>query len=501
MGMYLLVAVSAFVGAPVDAQPTAHLELRILDSATLLPIPCRVHFSNEAGEPQKPANMPFFRDHFVCEGSVELSIAPGSYSYEIERGPEYEIARGEVTPAADQEFSVEVKLRRIANLPDRGWYPGDLHVHRPVEDIELLMRAEDLYVAPVITWWNKKNLWSDQPLPGDPLVRFDANRFYHLTGGEDERNGGAFLYFNRNEPLEIRDADKEWPSPIAFLESKGSDTWIDIEKPFWWDVPVALAHGFGDSIGLANNHMCRGSMYETEAWGNPRDTERLPPPRGNGFWSQEIYYHILNCGFRLPPSAGSASGVLPNPVGYNRVYVYVPGELSHERWWDGLRAGKSFVTNGPLLLVRANGELPGHVFTADSSIEIALTAELIARDPISTIEIIKNGAVDRTIPYAEWKKTNSLGSISFDESGWFIVRTIADVPHTFRFASTAPFYVEIGDSPKRISKNSAQLFVDWVNERANAIQIEDPDQRAEVMKYHESAIAFWRNLTDTSSAD
>ena len=28
-----------------------------------------------------------------------------------------------------------------------------------------------------------------------------------------------------------------------------------------------------------------------------------------------IYYHLLNCGLRVPPSAGSASGVLPNPVG------------------------------------------------------------------------------------------------------------------------------------------------------------------------------------------
>ena len=47
------------------------------------------------------------------------------------------------------------------------------------------------------------------------------------------------------------------------------------------------------------------------------------PRSGNGYWSQEIYYHLLNCGLRLPPSAGSASGVLPNPVGYNRVYVHV----------------------------------------------------------------------------------------------------------------------------------------------------------------------------------
>jgi len=31
-----------------------------------------------------------------------------------------------------------------------------------------------------------------------------------------------------------------------------------------------------NSIGLANNHMCRDRMYESEAWGKPRFVERLP---------------------------------------------------------------------------------------------------------------------------------------------------------------------------------------------------------------------------------
>ena len=41
------------------------------------------------------------------------------------------------------------------------------------------MQAEDLHVAPVITWWNKQNLWAQKKLPEKALVRFDGNRFYH----------------------------------------------------------------------------------------------------------------------------------------------------------------------------------------------------------------------------------------------------------------------------------------------------------------------------------
>ena len=130
--------------------------------------------------------------------------------------------------------------------------------------------------------------------------------------------------------------------------------------------------------------IARHERLAVEPEGRPRDAKRLPPPRGNGFWTQEIYYHILNCGLRIPPSAGSASGVLNNPVGYNRVYVHLGPDCSYARWWEGLRAGRSFVTNGPLLRVQAGGQLPGHVFSSPGRKELVLEvkAALTTREPI-----------------------------------------------------------------------------------------------------------------------
>src|SRR5437879_5633083 len=150
------------------------------------------------------------------------------------------------------------------------------------------MQAEDLHVAPVITWWNNQNQWAKQPLPARLLVQFDRRRFYHFMAGEDEREGGALLFFNFPEPLAITGSSREYPSPMKFIAEarRHCGVWIDVEKPFWWDVPIWLAGGAVDSIGLANNHMCRDQMYENEAWGKPRDARRLPPPRGNGFWTQ-----------------------------------------------------------------------------------------------------------------------------------------------------------------------------------------------------------------------
>ncbi len=484
---------------------SGRVRLTILDQKAGQVVPGRVHLKDSQGQPVRAGSLPFFRDHFVGPGTVDLELLSGEYRFEIERGPEYSVGVGRFAVEPGQSLSRTVPLERLVDLAAEGWWSGDLHVHRPVEDLPLLMQAEDLHVAPVITWWNNQNLWAKRAKPESLLVTFDQNRAYHVMGGEDEREGGALLYFNLAEPLSITGATREYPSPLRFLAQarQQAGVWVDIEKPFWWDVPLWLADGRVDSVGLANNHMCREQMYENEAWGRPRDAERLPPPRGNGFWTQEVYYHILNCGLRVPPSAGSASGVLPNPVGYNRVYVYLGPTFSWDKWWEGLRAGRSFVSNGPLLRCQANGAWPGQVFrlAQGKSLPIEIQAALTAREAIAGFEIVQNGQVVRTVPFADWKKTGTLGTLECGESGWFLIRVITDQSKTFRFASTAPFYVEAGDMPHRISAKSARFFLDWVRERKARVKLNDPKQRAEVLPFHEMAEKYWSDRVSQANAE
>ena len=472
------------------------------------PIPCRIHLWNSDGEPQHADGQPFWNDHFVCDGRVSVELVPGQYRYQIERGPEFERAWGNVT-VAKSDGELNVKLPRIANLRRSGWYGGDLHVHRPVDQIELLMRAEDLDFAPVITWWNNRNVWDSLDIP-DALTRhFDGHRIYHVMAGEDEREGGALLYFGLSRPLDIKTDNREYPSPMRFVAAArelNSRTWIDIEKPFWWDLPLWLASGEMNSIGIANNHMCRSQMLANEAWGKPRDAQRLPSPRGNGFWTQEIYYHLLNCGLFLPPSAGSASGVLPNPVGYNRVYVNLGDDvpLTRQAWYAGLRRGNCFVTNGPLLVARANGDLPGSRFelAGDRSQSITIELELTSQDPISKLEVIQNGEIAATIDCDESVVQRRKVKIEVSGPGWFLVRAIADVDETFRFASTAPWFVDSSANGPRISRTSAQFFLDWTRERMLRIQanLTDPDRLREVLRPHERAERFWAEKVAAANA-
>src|SRR5262249_22657004 len=113
----------------------------------------------------------------------------------------------------------------------------------------------------------------------------------------------------------------------------------------------------------------------------------------------ENYYALLDCGFRLRPTAGTASGVHPVPLGFGRVYVHLDGGLDARSWLEGLNAGRSFVSTGPMLFVSLNGNDPGHRFeqTAGTSRKYRLAGTAESAVPLARLEIIKNGELALTI--------------------------------------------------------------------------------------------------------
>jgi hypothetical protein len=493
---------------------TGELELRVVDKDTGKPIAARIHLKDPKGKPVKPPKVPFWKDHFVFNGAILLELTTGMYTFELETGPEYRTQAGYFQIERGATDTKTVEMTRAVDMKKEGWWSGDLHIHRPPQDIELLMRAEDLHIGPVLTWWNKQNPWNDQPLPEQPLVQFDDNRIYHLLAGEDEREGGALLFFNLAKPLSIAAASREFPSPAVFLaEAKQTPgAHVDLEKPFWWDVPTLIALGQIDSIGLANNHQQRDGMLDNEAWGKPRDTAIFPSPHGNGRWSQDIYYKLLNCGVRIPPSAGSASGVLPNPVGYNRVYVQCGDELTWDKWWENLRLGRVVVTNGPLLRPMVYGPgadqepaWPGHVFTAEKGqtveLDVALNLAIRSPDKVEYLEVVQDGKVVHEVRLDAWVENKGhLPPVKFTKSGWMLVRAVTNNPKTYRFASTGPYYVEIGYE-RTVSKAAAQFFLDWTFERARRIKLTDPEQQAAVLEFHRRGRDFWQKKVDEANAD
>ncbi len=500
----LLMALLAIMSDPVDAANDGQLAIKVVDRATGKPIACRMHLKNATGRPRIPKKVPSLDDHFVVPGEILLKLPTGNYTFELERGPEYKIVTGHFTIANFADDAKLVELERGADLAAEGWWSGDLDVHRPLKDMELLMQAEDLHVTPLLTLRNEPNAPPSANLPKELLSRWEEDRFCHFLGAQHARPGGTLSYFNLSSPLKLGPSNTDYPPILQTLEKVRAQpgAWIDATKPFWWDVPMLVALGQLDSIQVLHSHLGRTKSVTHEANGKPRDVKRYPGVSGNALWSQEIYFHLLNCGLRIPPTAGSGSGLTSNPVGYNRVYVHVEGELTYEKWWENLRAGRVMLTNGPLLRPTVRGELPGHTFRIEEgkTEEFELGLTLSIREPVTYLEIIKNGRVVDEIRFEDYRQSGRLPKIRFDSSGWFLLRVVAEQSKTYRFGMTGPYFVEAGYGP-RISKSSAQFFLDWVVERARQFQIDDPQQRREVLELHRKARDFWQNLVNKANAE
>src|SRR4029077_4188251 len=75
------------------------------------------------------AERAFEYGYFHTAGTAELTVPTGALRVEAWHGPEYRVARAVVTIRAGRTVTQRLVLERLANLPARGWWSGDLHVH------------------------------------------------------------------------------------------------------------------------------------------------------------------------------------------------------------------------------------------------------------------------------------------------------------------------------------------------------------------------------------
>lgn len=488
------------------------LQISVVDRDTGQPLVARMHLKNQKGVAVKAPPAPFWQDHFIVNGSLTLKLPIGNYGFEMECGPEYLHRTGSFVINDFADDSTVVDMKRFVNMAKEGWWSGDLNVRRQTRDLELFMQADDLHLAEVVSWGNAKGLTvtrpadkADKTAPADPLVTLANSSWYQSAAGIDSRAGGTLLFFNAKQPLAIDKLTGELPTMFDTIKL-ARDTgpvWIDVAEAASWDLPVWLALGKVDSIEIAGANVCRSTTLPAGPGARPRDMTLFPGNDGAGRWPLQIYYNILNSGFRIPPTAGSGSGESPSPVGYNRVYVHTGDEVSYDTWWDGLRAGRVVVTNGPMIRPTVEGELPGHTFQADQGqeVELEIGLKLSTREKVDYLEVVKNGQVVYMKRLDDWaKEGGKIPPLLFKESGWFLVRAVTNLQTTYRFASSGPYYVEIGYQ-KRISKSSAKFFLDWVTERARGLKLENAAEREQVVAQLRTTRDFWQGLMDKATAE
>jgi hypothetical protein len=503
----LLLAVNSGHATAADAHP---LRGQIVDAATGKPLPARVYLRGSDGKWYFPRSS-------AAEGSaveykkqrspesVEMhttlsahpfvaELPPGRYTLVAERGKEFFTESRDIE-IKDRPVMVEIRLRRWIDMASRGWYSGDTHVHRSLEELPNVVLAEDLNVALPLTYWVTTS--DTPPIRGDKvsgkgvrpeLVRVDATHLIYPVNteyeifrvGERPHTLGAVFVLNHREPFKLGVPPV---GPVA-EQARREGALFDLDKHSWpWSLMLVPVMNV-DLYELSNNHVWR-TEFSFRAW----TRETVPPhmrietdDRGLTEWGWidfgfKTYYALLNCGFRLRPTAGTASGVHPVPLGFGRVYVHVPDQpksgLDYAAWIKGLDAGRSFVTTGPMLLAEFNGQPPGHIFRAagDKSFTCRITGVAESALPLDRVEIIVNGAIHRTLRPANTKTTGGGHSSPLDEtltldaSSWVAVRCFEKQPDgRLRFAHTAPVHVEVPDRPLRPRRDDVEYFIRRMDE-------------------------------------
>ena len=453
---------------PVSVQPaTAQLELQVRDE-TGQPVFARVRLWSASGkapviEVIEPADPVMIHPRqpdlgVVLPGRGRIRLSPGTHTLRVEKGTEYQPVELQFQVKAGDRLRETVQLSRWVHMSRRGWWSGDTHVHRDQPDMAALMKAADLHLAPTITRWNDRS--SLEHWPQDPVYILPGDRAYSVNNSEDERQWGAALFSNLDAPVQLYSWEEhaEYPGPAtAWQEARSLNGHVDLEKLTWWEAPVIATLMRPDTVGLASNHFLEEGMLAREAWGQPRDGDKYPGQEGFTHYVLDLYYIYLNAGFRLPASAGSANGVLRNPIGYNRSYVYLRNGFSYDAWFEGQKAGRNFVTNGPMLLVQVNDRLPGTVLPSDT-VEAEVRIEARAARNLQRIDIVVDSEVVESFQPAATTFMSTV-RVPVQDGGWLAVRAFEKHPRTVRFAHTGPYY--IGDEPRRDAEAVAYLRT-WI---------------------------------------
>ena len=169
------------------------------------------------------------------------------------------------------------------------------------------------------------------------------------------------------------------------------------------------------------------------------------------FWfdtEYDIWYALLNCGFKLPASTGS-DWFISNA---NRVYVYTGAPFHYADWIEALEAGRTFVTNGPALFLTVNDSNIGDTLQSHPGDELTVNVTWKSHYAIHKVELIWNGKIVQGNEFLHGSVEGQIStSILAKTDGWIAARLISTTRDSFFqpiWAHTSPIYIKVGIEPR-----------------------------------------------------
>jgi len=181
------------------------------------------------------------------------------------------------------------------------------------------------------------------------------------------------------------------------------------------------------------------------------------------------YYSLLKAGITAPLVGASAKDNNGIAVGSMRTYAYVAPdqEFTYSAWIDAVRAGRTFVTNGPLLKLTINGDVPMKLHSLPNAEPLQVRIEAKSIVPFDRLELLWNGTAiatanpSRSVPMEATLEHELSGA----DSGWLAARCVGDALVPSRpapqrvFAHTSAVSVLVAARPPSLDRGVIKAFL------------------------------------------
>jgi TolB protein len=446
----------------------------------------------------------FEAHYFHAKGEKVLVVPEGKYEIEAMRGLEFTPGKRTVEVRARETSKVEFpELTRIfspeLHAGKEEWVSADLHVHmnyggnyrNSPANLAEQAEAEDVGVVNDLIV-NKEQRFPDIAYQGgsyDADGSRDAERKERSLTPEGVSyrvpvvvHGQEFhtSYWGHRGLLNIRD-HVLLPGYAGYPNTAASSL-----VPMNFDV-YDMGHALKAMVGAVHPFDEAPDPFASPA---QRITDELPVDAALGKLdymeivgfsdhkaTASVWYRLLNLGFRIPAGAGTdatANYAAPirGHVGMDRVYARVPRGLRGmplgEAWYAALRAGRTFATNGPLLIFQLGSAGIGDEWKVEGTEASAgFWAGMASVAPVDHLDVVCNGRVMASAELKDWRKaTTFTGSLVFKESSWCVLRAWSEkaewpVMDKYVYATTGPIYVTVAGSKPR-SPEDAKYFAAWI---------------------------------------
>jgi len=211
----------------------------------------------------------------------------------------------------------------------------------------------------------------------------------------------------------------------------------------------------------------------------------------------DLWYRLLNCGLRLPASTGTDWFVCSN----NRVYVQAGAEFSYAGWIEGMKAGRTYITNGPSLELKVDGQPVGSELALGGSKALEVEASFRSYYPVDRLELVVDGTA---ISSQDWpagqREGTFLHRLEVERDGWLAARLWGSARDSFSqsiYAHSSPVYFRCG-RPSLARPEAARFFVEAVDQSLEWLgtwgRFNDDRQRQEVSELFRQARQVYAGL-------